>query len=385
MKKVLIILRRLQFGGIEKATITLANALVEQGHDVHIWSLRGQALQHPDPRVTLHDSTDIERDSRTTLFGKLFNLINRIFLRVILPGTAFIWTGYMTSHLAKKRLSKLEGEYGRFDQIIIRGQGAFELLWNFYDSRAYIVVEGSMRSLGNYRLVQWLARCLFENKKVICVSKGISNMLEAITNRVDVHPASINIIHNGLSLGQVRDLAAHEMSPKILKPFLVHVSRLVPVKNQQLMIRAFHVADIPCDLVIIGDGSERDTLEKLVIELGISNKVHFLGHQENPYPWIARAKAFLISSHSEGLPTVVMESLICSTQVVATDIPGGLREILIEGQTSLISKADVLSMAEKIRQAFNSPLTMKPEWANRFDDQLVAKKYIALLDTNHES
>jgi glycosyltransferase involved in cell wall biosynthesis len=142
------------------------------------------------------------------------------------------------------------------------------------------------------------------------------------------------------------------------------------------LIRAYHKAEIEEKLVIVGDGQDRPMLDKLVKELGLGQKVIFAGQKENPFPWMKHARAFVLSSIYEGFGLVLAESMACGTQVVAVDCPGGVRDVLIEGQTRLIAGLSVDGLAVKIREALMEPVTVREEWYRRFDACGIARKYL---------
>lgn len=384
MKRILIILRRLHHGGIETASINLANALADQGHEVHLWVLRGEARMHPAPNVHLHQGQDIEREARQYGTGLLMHLLNRALLRFLFRGSHFVWLGRATSRAAQRKVAEMEARYGRFDQIIVRGQGAFELLWDWRDPRIWQVVEGTMLKLCRYRWQAWFSRLLFQDKQVVCVSEGLANTLQLFLNETGVTTARTEIIYNGLPLQCIREQAAGPAQPEFSSPYLVHVGRLVPVKNQALLLRAYQESGLTCPLVIIGDGSERAALESLSAELGLSDRVSFLGHRDNPYPWVARASAFVLSSSFEGLGMVLLESLACGTQVVATDVPGGIREILVGEQRRLLAEPTPSALAAKMREALSDPVIPDATWLTRFDDRKLAQRYLELDSPSHD-
>ncbi len=110
---------------------------------------------------------------------------------------------------------------------------------------------------------------------------------------------------------------------------LFNVKRLHPLADHETLLRAFALldpAEFRAKLVIAGSGEERERLEHLAIELGISPRVRFLGLVPNHD--VARLHAaadlFVLSSRLEATPTVVLEALACGTRVVSTDNPGGL-------------------------------------------------------------
>jgi glycosyltransferase involved in cell wall biosynthesis len=81
-------------------------------------------------------------------------------------------------------------------------------------------------------------------------------------------------------------------------------------------------------LVFLGDGELRGYAEKLTNDLGIVDKVHFLGFQQNPFKFMSRATVFSFPSLWEGFPVALVEALICKAAVVAADCKSGPRELL---------------------------------------------------------
>lgn len=89
-------------------------------------------------------------------------------------------------------------------------------------------------------------------------------------------------------------------------------------------------------LYILGEGEERKLIESWIDELNLKNDVILLGKYRNPYPWIKNAKLFVHSSRFEGLPTVLIEALICGVPVISSDCPTGPSEILKKGTIGLL-------------------------------------------------
>ena len=110
---------------------------------------------------------------------------------------------------------------------------------------------------------------------------------------------------------------------------LFNVKRLHPLADHATLLRAFALLDpslMPARLVIAGSGDEREALERLARELGISDRVRFLGLLPNHEVATLHAAAdlFVLSSRLEATPTVVLEALACGTRAVSTDNPGGV-------------------------------------------------------------
>ena len=91
-----------------------------------------------------------------------------------------------------------------------------------------------------------------------------------------------------------------------------------------------------CDLIIVGDGELRTDLENQVNTLQLHHKVHFVGTQNNPFPYLAGARFLTLSSRTEAFPMVLIEALALKCPVVATDCPTGPREIVRDGENGLL-------------------------------------------------
>ncbi|MEL6844893.1 MAG: glycosyltransferase, partial [Bacteroidota bacterium] len=82
------------------------------------------------------------------------------------------------------------------------------------------------------------------------------------------------------------------------------------------------------ELIFIGNGTEQANLEQTAKDAQLERYVHFLGYQANPYSYMAKADIMVLSSRTEGLPNIIIESLACGTPVIASDCISGPREIL---------------------------------------------------------
>lgn len=133
---------------------------------------------------------------------------------------------------------------------------------------------------------------------------------------------------------------------------VVSVGRLNRQKGFDLLLKAMQAAmkeEPGLQLSVVGDGPEKAALKVLSRDLGIQDAVTFVGHQDNPYPFMAHADLFVSSSRYEGSPNAVLESLACRTPVLAFDCPGGTREIITEGRNGwLVPAEDIRAMAAKL-------------------------------------
>jgi glycosyltransferase involved in cell wall biosynthesis len=132
------------------------------------------------------------------------------------------------------------------------------------------------------------------------------------------------------------------------KPYLLFVGRLVTVKNISMIIKSFKLvssANMKLNLLIIGEGPEKENLIKMVKAYGLINKVYFLGFQSNPYNFIKNASCYILTSKYEGFSHTILESFFLEVPVIATNCDFGPSELLDNGKNgSLVEVDDVKSL-----------------------------------------
>lgn len=154
-------------------------------------------------------------------------------------------------------------------------------------------------------------------------------------------------IYNGFDPEQFRPRNRLQIREKLglnpRKKLVLFIGNLYPVKGIHYLMEAFaEVQKVNRDILLylIGDGPLRSELEQNAKELGISEAVTFLGRK--PYAeipdWISSADVTVLTSLSEGLPSILLESMGCGRAMVATDV-GGIKEILQDGKTGLLAPA----------------------------------------------
>jgi glycosyltransferase involved in cell wall biosynthesis len=157
-----------------------------------------------------------------------------------------------------------------------------------------------------------------------------------------IPPWKIQVIYNGInglenSLEGVADVRKELCIPS--DAFVVGtVSRLDPVKNQPMMVRAFKrllSKNSNAWLLLVGDGPDRKMLELLVNELGLSERVIFTGFINEPVNYLAAMNLFLLSSYTEGTSMTLLEAMSLGIPAVVTDV-GGNPEVVKDGVTGYL-------------------------------------------------
>lgn len=139
------------------------------------------------------------------------------------------------------------------------------------------------------------------------------------------------VIYNPLDIPKTLERAAVEVNQLIdFERFtFICVGQLHPYKNHQLLLHAFaELADIDCQLLIVGDGEEAHNLKQLTQQLKLENKVIFVGYDSNPLRFMSKSHCFVTATNVEGMPNVLLEALSLGLPVISTDCISGPRELL---------------------------------------------------------
>jgi glycosyltransferase involved in cell wall biosynthesis len=215
---------------------------------------------------------------------------------------------------------------------------------------------------------------------VIANSNGLRDLAVAFDPTMD-----IPIIPNGVD-GAHYTNESHEWSPARL----FSVGRIVHQKGLDLGLRALaQLKDLEWEWCIAGDGPQMEMLKSLAQELGISDRVKFLGWQsrEELTQWYHHSNLFLFPSRHEGMPNAVLEAMSSGLPVVATKIAGS-EELVLDGVTGLlVNPEDVNSLRDGLRRLIaEEKMRMQMGQASRrrveeeYSWENVARQYSEILE-----
>jgi len=173
-------------------------------------------------------------------------------------------------------------------------------------------------------------------------------------------PERVVVVRNGIDLRRFDELAARAAEGPVPEggPIVAVVANLWPVKNHRSLIEAAALVQrrIPdVRFALVGDGPERDHLQRLIGELGVRDAVHLLGTRYDVPAILARSSAFCLPSRAEGLSNAIMEAMAAALPVVATDA-GGNAELVRHGSTGFVVPiGDAASMAARLVDVLSDP------------------------------
>ena len=179
------------------------------------------------------------------------------------------------------------------------------------------------------------------------ICDACAKLLQSVTSSKVVN------INNGVDVDRI--LPKEVYSPhKPLK--VVSVGTLSVQKNHQLLFSAIaKIKDLNFLLTVAGEGSQSEKLKHLVKELGIEDKVEFIGNSNNVKKLLHDADLFVMSSAWEGLPIVQIEATLSGLPVLVTDV-GGCSEIVDKVGNGLVANVDIDDYTEKLREIIENEL-----------------------------
>lgn len=309
-----------EIGGPATYVPRLANALCNQGHDVTVMTYTSangfDDTQFPFKIIRLNVNGRLHRWLHT-----VWQLIRQIRQHEVVYVNGLLFeTAVATLFVRRPMLAKVVGDIA-WERARDKGWVTDNI--DTFQKRVYelkIEVRRSMRDWSIHRM-----------RHVIVPSQ----YLYKIVSRWFVDPRLIQIIYNAYEppFGKADSINF----PLKNQQRLITVCRLVNWKGVDGIIEM--VSQLPnTDLLIVGDGPERETLTKLVVQKGISDRVHFTGNlpHEGVMAALKTADLFVLNSIYEGLPHVLLEALAMGVPIVATRI-GGTPEVVVEGENGRLT------------------------------------------------
>lgn len=326
MKKVKIIFLILSLGGggAERTYLNILNNINRNLFECKLFLVKGNNNSYLDFLKNDIEVIDLNINPKYSLF-KLRKLIKEEKADIIFS------TGYKLNILTifSKTIRNSNSK------IVLRETSYWEKGYNLKKIWYYLIKFAYNKSDKVVSLSQGIKKHLIDHFKIK------ENKIETIYNPVDINYILSNIESNKENHVKFR---------------FINCARLVEAKNHKLLINAFYNANLPLEeweLFILGDGEEREELEKLVKKYKLENNIKFLGFQKNPFIYMKNSDLFVLSSKWEGFGNVIVESMAVGTPVLATDCPYGPREILENGKYGwLVKNKDVDELSEKIKYLF---------------------------------
>lgn len=234
-------------------------------------------------------------------------------------------------------------------------------------------------------------------KKTFSSAQAVTAISSDIKKRVlkfGATPDKIHLIPNGVFVDKFRPPENYQKQTD--NPYILYLGSLIKRKGVDILIKAFSkvCTTYPnLNLIIAGDGKEKDSLITLVDKLNLNQNIKFLGivRGDNKIHLLRNAFFLVLSSKSEGLPIVILEAFASGIPVIASRVCG-IPDIVKDGENGfLVSPEDIDELASKMSilvgqyslrdRLANNALALAPF----YDWQQIAEKYIYLYEKINNS
>lgn len=195
--------------------------------------------------------------------------------------------------------------------------------------------------------------------RVVAVSKGL---YEHQLKPAGIQQSRVRVVHNAIDADTIQPTVPREQMRKELslpqESFVIGViGRFSPEKGQDIFVKAVAQASgIGTDLrvLFVGDGPEMDRVKSMARDLGIEDRLIFLGYRDDIPNLYQAIDVVVIPSRSEGLPNVLLEALAVGKAVIATDV-GGIAEVIEHRENGILLPAnDVTSLAAALEEIYRN-------------------------------
>lgn len=345
VKKPIVVLAipTLQGGGAERIVINLATGFAQQNCEVHIV-------------LTLKNLISFEFESNKQFKIHFFKKYYRWIPKAI--------RGFILAPILDKFIIERCGN----PDLVLSSLEPTDRMLCYSKFNTYLIIQNTPSKEGeNYEKV----KNIYTRKPVVCCSKGVQKDF----NRLFPSQFPSRYIYNPVDVSFIKKKSM-EFRPKYCD-YLVHVAKFKQQKRHDVLIKAYHKSGVSETLVLVGSGPTQEKCRRLVADLGLNEKVIFVGFQPNHYPFIKNSKLMVLSSDFEGLPTVVTESLALKIPVISTDCPSGPSELLPD--RNLCPVGDVEKLAQLLRRASDNPADFIHPLDNKFTLDFAVNKYINLI------
>ena len=337
MKKVLFLIHDMGQGGAEKVLVNLVNHMDHSKFDITV--------------MTLFDSGENRQFLKKSIRY-------RTWCKKMMPGNSHLMKMLSSERLHKLivkerydiEVAYLEGPCAR----VISGcndPGVKKVAW------IHIEQHTAERAAESFRSVMEAKACYQRFDRIICVSQTVKqDFLQTLQI-----PVPHEVLYNTNESDRILCLSNEAVNPEIMFPDeikLVGVGKLLKSKGFDRIVRIvkrLKEQGYPVHFYVLGEGPERNSLQKYIQQNRLEDSITLLGYQLNPYKFVAKCDLFVCASYAEGFSTAATEALILGTPVCTVEV-SGMKEMLGENnEYGLVVENRDEALYQGIRRFFEVP------------------------------
>lgn len=353
--RILFVNDEMEMGGVAKVLNNLMANLPQDLFEIDCFIIhkRGDLLNEIPEHVTVYEGSSFF----DTVDESLKNLIKTKNIKGILRKCRLLF--YMKTGLIKKKIQKERAFLDKrpYDVEVAAKEGFCTIFTAFGKS-----IKKINWVLTDYSVCNYSSRHMSLLKEALShIDYNIADSKSALKGYEKVFGIQNGIvIHNLMAIEHIQKQLTQPITlEEGLK--VVTVARFHPQKSIERLIKAHVYAlsrGIRHHLYLIGDGEQRELLKELVNTLKVSDTVYFMGIMQEPYQVVHQCDLFVLSSLFEGFATVVNESLIATTPVLATRV-AGIDEQITHSDYGFIVENNQESLNEGYVKALSNPERLK--------------------------
>lgn len=391
-KKIVFRSGSLRMGGLERVLIEVLQTIDKEKYNISLIidddCGEGNIFEKDIPREIkyyflksqdLIQKTEYYKEKRKNIFYKLmYNLYMNL-----------------ETFIMCRESKKILKEIGEVDVLIDFDAGASKYIEKINAKKKIVWIHNSIPKLKKKKSkIERFGKRLKKYDKVVAICDEMKEELEKIYPKIK---EKIIRIYNPFNFERIEKLKndntdlTNDDKKLLERKYIVAIARLDSVqKDFSTLIKAFKIVKekgVEEKLYIIGDGPSREEIEQEIKKMGLEKEILLLGNRKNPYIWLKNSLFFVHSSKYEGLPTVLIEALICDKMIISSNCPTGPKEILKNescGELFEVGNYNQLSnLLEKYilnKESKNKFLQEILKRKEEFNKEKVIKEYEKLID-----
>lgn len=254
----------------------------------------------------------------------------------------------LESFIMCKNMKKLLAKLGKVDLLVDFDAGASKYIEKLEIPYKIVWIHNSIPKLKKKESkIKRFGKRLQHYDKIVAICDEMKEELKMIYPELK---EKFTRIYNPFNFERIERLSndyselSSEDMELLKEDYCVAISRLDEVqKDYRTLLKAFKILKrkgIYKKLYIIGDGPDRDKIEKRIVDYGLEDRVKLLGQRKNPYVWLKNSDFFIHSSKYEGFGLVIVEAGILNKFILSSNCSVGPKEILKHGKNGLLFEVE---------------------------------------------